>query len=249
MTPADARALFPVLERVAYLNAGTFGPLARPTAEAVRRQLDSDLECGRMGAAYFERLLALRSEARAAIAALVGAEPSRVALTGSTTVGCNIVLAGLVLGPEAEPGKDDVAAVRRRAGQRDLLGRGSDEEGNRGAHLRPQLEQPLEVRLAEAAALEVGVQLTPLGRPTAEAVRPERARVQVRDPLEHGKERARLARSHPIVTSTGAWSESTSPSCRRRSSGQAVSGDVARPRTRTWSIPGPSADQPGSSCR
>ena len=102
MTPADARALFPVLERVAYLNAGTFGPLARPTAEAVRRQLDSDLECGRMGAAYFERLLALRSEARAAIAALVGAEPSRVALTGSTTDGCNIVLAGLDLGPEDE---------------------------------------------------------------------------------------------------------------------------------------------------
>ena len=28
MTPGEARALFPVLERLAYLNAGTFGPLA-----------------------------------------------------------------------------------------------------------------------------------------------------------------------------------------------------------------------------
>ena len=28
MTLAEARALFPVLERIAYLNAGTFGPLA-----------------------------------------------------------------------------------------------------------------------------------------------------------------------------------------------------------------------------
>ena len=29
MTPAEARALFPVLERLAYLNAGTFGPVAQ----------------------------------------------------------------------------------------------------------------------------------------------------------------------------------------------------------------------------
>ena len=35
MTVEEARALFPVLERVAYLNAGTFGPLARATADAM----------------------------------------------------------------------------------------------------------------------------------------------------------------------------------------------------------------------
>ncbi len=34
MTFDEARALFPVLERKAYLNAGTFGPLARPTLDA-----------------------------------------------------------------------------------------------------------------------------------------------------------------------------------------------------------------------
>ena len=34
MTPEEARALFPVLERLAYLNAGTFGPIAQPTADA-----------------------------------------------------------------------------------------------------------------------------------------------------------------------------------------------------------------------
>ena len=71
MTNAEARALFPVLERVAYLNAGTFGPLARPTAEAVRRQLDADLEQGRMGKAYFEAMLELRAEVRQAVAVLV----------------------------------------------------------------------------------------------------------------------------------------------------------------------------------
>jgi L-cysteine/cystine lyase len=102
VTPEEARGLFPVLERLAYLNAGTFGPLATPTAEAVRGEVERDLRDGRFGTAYFERLLELRREARVALAALVGAEPEQVALTGSTTDGCNIVVAGLDLTPEDE---------------------------------------------------------------------------------------------------------------------------------------------------
>ena len=102
MTPAEARALFPVLERVAYLNAGTFGPLARPTAESVEQQLRADLELGRIGQPYFDRMLALRTELRAALAELVCVEPEHVSLTSSTTDGCNIVLAGLDLGPDDE---------------------------------------------------------------------------------------------------------------------------------------------------
>ena len=102
MTPDEARALFPVLERLAYLNAGTFGPLARPTAMAVQDQLDADLADGRFGKEYFERMLDLRKQARAALAGLVGAEPEQISLTGSTTDGCNIVLAGLDLQPENE---------------------------------------------------------------------------------------------------------------------------------------------------
>ena len=102
MTPAEGRRLFPVLERLAYLNAGTFGPLATPTGEAVRAEVERDLHDGRSGKVYFERLLELRREARAALAGLVGAEPAQVALTGSTTDGCNIVVAGLDLTPEDE---------------------------------------------------------------------------------------------------------------------------------------------------
>ena len=102
MTPGEARALFPVLERLAYLNAGTFGPLARPTAAAVQEQLDADLTDGRFGKEYFERMLDLRKRARAALAGLVGADLEQVSLTGSTTDGCNIVLAGLDLQPEDE---------------------------------------------------------------------------------------------------------------------------------------------------
>lgn len=102
MTPEDGRALFPVLERLAYLNAGTFGPLARATAAAVDEQLRSDLEHGRFGKCYFERMLGLRGEVRTELGALVGAAPEQVTLTGSTTDGCNIVLAGLGLEPEDE---------------------------------------------------------------------------------------------------------------------------------------------------
>lgn len=102
MTPAQARALFPVLERLAYLNAGTFGPVAQPTADAVRAQLEADLQDGRFGKAYFERMLDLRQRAREALGSLVGAPPEHVSLTGSTTDGCNIVLAGLGLRPEDE---------------------------------------------------------------------------------------------------------------------------------------------------
>ena len=46
MTPEEARAQYPVLERRAYLNAGSAGLLARSTAEAVAAQRLRDLEEG-----------------------------------------------------------------------------------------------------------------------------------------------------------------------------------------------------------
>ena len=85
MTFQEGRALFPVLESVAYLNAGTFGPLARPVAEALESGVERELTIGRTGKTYFEETLALRDELRDAFAGLVGAEPTSVALTTSTT--------------------------------------------------------------------------------------------------------------------------------------------------------------------
>ncbi len=102
MTFEEGRALFPVLERVAYLNAGTFGPLARPTVDAMQAELGADAERGRFGKHYIERTLELRQRLREGLARLVGAQPERVALTGSTTDGCNIVLAGIGLTPDDE---------------------------------------------------------------------------------------------------------------------------------------------------
>ena len=95
MTFEEARAQFPVLERLAYLQAGSCGPLARPTFEAMRAEEEADLVDGRSGLPYIERILALRAEVRARLAELVSAEHEQVALTSSNTDGCNLVLAGL----------------------------------------------------------------------------------------------------------------------------------------------------------
>ena len=102
MTWEEARAQFPVFERFAYLNAGTNGPLARATAEAMAEQERFDVEQGRGGSAYFERALALRDEVRSKLAAAVGAPMELMSLATSTTNGCNIVLSGLGLGPDDE---------------------------------------------------------------------------------------------------------------------------------------------------
>lgn len=96
------RSMFPVLGTIAYLNAGTFGPIARSTHEAMQREVESDLCAGRSGLPYFKRVLGLREEVRVRLAALVGADLPQVALTASTTDGCNIVLAGLGLGSSDE---------------------------------------------------------------------------------------------------------------------------------------------------
>ena len=108
MTFDEARAAFPVLEHLAYLNAGTNGPLARATVEAMLAEQLLDLTQGRGGEPYFSRVLERRDEVRAKLAATLSVEPAQVSLTSSTTEGCNLVLAGLDLGPEDEVVTSDV---------------------------------------------------------------------------------------------------------------------------------------------
>ena len=102
MTFEEARAQFPVLERYAYLQAGSVGPLGRPTIEAMWAEQATALEEGRGSYARFMKLLDAREQLRSDIAALVGVAADRVALTASTTDGCNIVLAGLDLRDDDE---------------------------------------------------------------------------------------------------------------------------------------------------
>ncbi|TMK71110.1 MAG: aminotransferase class V-fold PLP-dependent enzyme [Actinobacteria bacterium] len=102
MTYEEARALFPVLRRFAYLNAGTFGPLSQPTIAAMEERNRFDHEFGRGGKRWYESVFELRTRVREAVAATIGATPDRVALTSSTTDGCNIVFAGFGLRPGEE---------------------------------------------------------------------------------------------------------------------------------------------------
>ena len=98
MTFEEARAQFPVLERFAYLNAGSSGPLPEAVVDATRAQLERDLAEGRSGKGYIEELIERRERIRAGIAAVLGTTPDLVALTESTTRGCQLVVAGLGLG-------------------------------------------------------------------------------------------------------------------------------------------------------
>lgn len=102
LTPDGVRAQFPALDRYAYLNAGTFGPLASRTVDAMHERVRRDAELGRGGKPYYDAVRDLRERVRALLAAEVGVESARVALTSSTTDGCNIVLAGLDLSPGDE---------------------------------------------------------------------------------------------------------------------------------------------------
>jgi L-cysteine/cystine lyase len=102
VTFAEARAAFPVLERLVHLNAGTFGPLARATVDAVAVQAARELEAGRGGKAYYEAIQAARAGAREAIAGVLGVGAETIALAYSTSSACNVVFAGLGLGPDDE---------------------------------------------------------------------------------------------------------------------------------------------------
>jgi selenocysteine lyase/cysteine desulfurase len=102
--PVDVEALrdeFPVLERVAYLNAGTDGPLPVVAAQAGAQELLGEARRGR-AAEHFERRRELSEELRGAYARALGCKPSEVALTTCTSEGLAAVIDGLDLGPDQE---------------------------------------------------------------------------------------------------------------------------------------------------
>ncbi len=60
------------------------------------------LERGRFGQAFFVEVMETRGRLREELAGLIGAEPESIALTTSTTEGCNTVVNGLRLGADDE---------------------------------------------------------------------------------------------------------------------------------------------------
>lgn len=102
MTWPEARARFPVLDRYAYLNAGSSGPLSRATLEAMARLRTWEGVHGRAGRAYFDEMLERRERVRALVAEQIRVPVDTLALTESTTQGVHVVVIGLGLGPGDE---------------------------------------------------------------------------------------------------------------------------------------------------
>src|SRR3954452_18472380 len=101
MTLAALRSEYPILERVAYLNAGTDGPVPRAAQEAAARELAAEVDEGRAPAHFASRFAQL-DERPAGYAELLGCAIDDLALTTSTSEGMGKVLAGMDLGPGDE---------------------------------------------------------------------------------------------------------------------------------------------------
>ena len=94
----DLRSEFPVLEQVAYLNAGSNGPVPRRAGEAGSAALEQQVELGRGGHAFFDSVVGAAERLRPRVAAMLGCDEARLALTANTTDGVNTVLRTLGLG-------------------------------------------------------------------------------------------------------------------------------------------------------
>jgi selenocysteine lyase/cysteine desulfurase len=130
---AELRAQFPVFQRLAFLNAGTCGPLPRAAVRASAEALQLAAVASR-AQGYFERTLDLRDELRAGYAGVLNAQPDDVAITTCTSEGIVRVLAGLDL----RDGDEILTSSGEHPG---LLGPLAAARGQRGVTVR---EVPLE---------------------------------------------------------------------------------------------------------
>ena len=137
----ELRAQFPVVERVAYLNAGTNGPVPRAALEATEASLFEQVESGRSSKPWFEHQIERIDELRGRVGTLFGATAADVAITGSTTDGINAVLHAV----DIQPGDEILTSDEEHPG---VLGPIATARDVRGARVRvvPFGELPNEVR-------------------------------------------------------------------------------------------------------
>ncbi|MGH2855030.1 MAG: aminotransferase class V-fold PLP-dependent enzyme [Solirubrobacteraceae bacterium] len=101
MDLSGLRAEFPVLSGVAYLNAGTDGPLPHGAVHAAAEELRREAQEGR-SSRHFERRGELNRSLRTAYASVLGCAAEDIALTTCTSEGLSLVLGGLGLAPGEE---------------------------------------------------------------------------------------------------------------------------------------------------
>src|SRR5580765_5701650 len=76
--------LFPVRERLIYLNHAAVAPLSKPAADAIRHLTD---DCMNFGSLHYDEWLAAYEGLRVAAAKLIGADRSEIALVKNTSEG------------------------------------------------------------------------------------------------------------------------------------------------------------------
>ncbi len=101
VNPSGLRAHFPVLRELAYMNAGTDGPLPEQAIAAAGAELEREAAEGR-AMAHFERRSELAGLLRGEYAKALGADVADVSLTTCTTEGMAHVIAGMDLSPGDE---------------------------------------------------------------------------------------------------------------------------------------------------
>ena len=168
------RRLLPATAAGIYLNAGSVGPMPAETQKAMDDQAAMELAVGRAKVDQFLAFLDRMAEARAAVAAVVVADPDDIALTHSATDGLNLVISSLawargdrvlttnhehagVLGP--------LQALHDRLGvevERVDVGDGGDDERTLAA-FRTALERPARAVVVSHVLWTTGA-ILPVGR-------------------------------------------------------------------------------------
>ena len=106
------RAALPSLAAGIQLNAGTTGPMPAEVAAAMAELTEYERSIGRAHVDYYLEALDRRNEARAGVAAVLGASLESIALTRSTTEGLNIAAWGL----DWQPGDVAVTTIHEHIG-------------------------------------------------------------------------------------------------------------------------------------
>ncbi len=96
--------LFPVRERLIYLNHAAVSPLSKPAADAMKNLAD---DCLNFGSLHYDQWLAAYYGIRVAAARLIGSKPSEIALVKNTSEG----IATIAMGLDWKPG-DRIVAFR-----------------------------------------------------------------------------------------------------------------------------------------
>ena len=168
------RRLLPATSAGIYLNAGSVGPMPAETQAAMDEQSAHELAVGRAKVDQFLAFVDRMAEARAAVAAVMVADPDDIALTHSVTDGLNLVISALAWAPgdrvlttnHEHPGVlGPLQALRDRLGvvvEKVDVGDGGDDEQTLAA-FRMALERPVKAVVISHVLWTTGA-ILPVGR-------------------------------------------------------------------------------------